>query len=82
MTWSWRNGFRGNLAEREIPVSVDRKKPRIQVFTGLTYVQRGGSGIVAYSISEPSTRDGVGAVASETIMLATKEPPHTIAKST
>jgi murein DD-endopeptidase MepM/ murein hydrolase activator NlpD len=57
--WSWRNRFQGNVSEREIPVSVDRKKPRVQVFTGLTYIQRGGAGIVAYSVSEPSTRDGV-----------------------
>lgn len=57
--WSWRDGFRGNLAEAEIPVSVDRKKPKIQIFSGLTYIQRGGSGIVAYAVSEPSTRDGV-----------------------
>jgi len=57
--WSWRDGFRGNLSEVVIPVAIDRQKPRIQVFTGLTYIQRGGSGIVAYSVSEPSTRDGV-----------------------
>jgi len=57
--WSWRDGFRGNLTEAEIPVSIDRKKPRVQVFSGLTYIQRGGSGIVSYAVSEPSTRDGV-----------------------
>jgi murein DD-endopeptidase MepM/ murein hydrolase activator NlpD len=57
--WSWRDGFRGNVTELEIPVSIDRAKPRVQVFSGLTYVQRGGSGIVAYSVSEPTIRDGV-----------------------
>jgi len=57
--WSWRDGFSGNRAEQTVEIAVDRKKPRIQVFTGLTYVQRGGSGIVAYATSEPTTRDGV-----------------------
>jgi len=57
--WSWRNSFRGNQGELLIPIEVDRKKPRIQVLTGLTYVTRGGAGAVSYTISEASVRDGV-----------------------
>jgi murein DD-endopeptidase MepM/ murein hydrolase activator NlpD len=57
--WSWRGSFRGNVGELAIPVTLDLRKPRIQVATGLTYVHRGGSGAVAYSVSEPTARDGV-----------------------
>jgi murein DD-endopeptidase MepM/ murein hydrolase activator NlpD len=57
--WSWRGGFGGNTGEVSIPLTIDRKKPQIRIDTGLTYVQRGGSGAVAYSVSEPTARDGV-----------------------
>ena len=57
--WSWRDGFRGNETQVEVPLQVDRKPPRVAVATGLTYVKRGGSGSVVYGISEPSVRDGV-----------------------
>jgi murein DD-endopeptidase MepM/ murein hydrolase activator NlpD len=57
--WSWRGGFGGNTSEVAIPVSIDRQKPRIRVTTGLTYVDRGGAGAVAYVVSEPTARDGV-----------------------
>ncbi len=57
--WSWRNRFRGNETQRQIPLTIDFEKPRIQVASGLTYVSRGGSGSVSYSINEETTRDGV-----------------------
>jgi murein DD-endopeptidase MepM/ murein hydrolase activator NlpD len=57
--WSWTDGFSGNTTELEIPLSLDRKPPRISVASGLTYVKRGGSGAVVYSVSEDSVRDGV-----------------------
>ena len=57
--WSWRNGFRGNETRHQIPLSIDLEKPRIRVASGLTYVSRGGSGSVSYSINEETTRDGV-----------------------
>jgi len=57
--WSWRGGFGGNLTKLEVPVTIDLTPPRVSVASGLTYVERGGSGAVAYSISEPSARDGV-----------------------
>jgi murein DD-endopeptidase MepM/ murein hydrolase activator NlpD len=57
--WSWRGFFGGNTSELAIPLVIDRKKPKIQMATGLTYIQRGGSGAVAYKISEPTVRDGV-----------------------
>ncbi len=57
--WSWRGGFAGNETRLDLPVTVDRTSPRIAVATGLTYVRRGGAGVVVYSIAEPATRDGV-----------------------
>jgi len=57
--WSWRNGFRGNETQLQIPLEIDLQKPRVQVASGLTYVSRGGSGSVSYSINEETTRDGV-----------------------
>lgn len=57
--WSWRNSFRGNETVHQIPLTIDLEKPRIQVTSGLTYVSRGGSGSVSYSVNEETTRDGV-----------------------
>lgn len=57
--WSWRGVFRGNEMIRELPVSVDLQPPHIEISTGLTYAKQGGSGAVAYSVSEPPARDGV-----------------------
>jgi murein DD-endopeptidase MepM/ murein hydrolase activator NlpD len=57
--WSWRSSFSGNETVAELPVTVDLEPPRVEVETGLSYVSQGGSGAVAYRISEPSARDGV-----------------------
>jgi len=57
--WSWRNGLRGNQTQLDVSVTVDRKPPRIAAATGLTYVRRGGAGVVVYSLSEHTRRDGV-----------------------
>jgi murein DD-endopeptidase MepM/ murein hydrolase activator NlpD len=57
--WSWRQWLSGNVAERELPLVVDVDPPRLSVATGLSYGQRGGSGAVAYRLSEPTTADGV-----------------------
>jgi murein DD-endopeptidase MepM/ murein hydrolase activator NlpD len=57
--WSWRNSFRGNETQHQVPLTIDLQKPRIQVASGLTYVSRGGSGAVSYSVNEETMRDGV-----------------------
>lgn len=57
--WSWRGGFGGNQTRLEVPVTIDLTPPRVAVASGLTYVERGRSGAVAYSVSEPTARDGV-----------------------
>ena len=57
--WSWRGGFGGNQTRLEVPVTIDLTPPRVSIASGLTYVERGGSGAVSYSVSEPTARDGV-----------------------
>jgi len=57
--WSWRSWLRGNRAAVAIPLRVDLSPPRLGVETGLSYVARGGTGAVAYSVSDDVTRDGV-----------------------
>lgn len=57
--WSWASWLRGNAALREVPLRVDLSPPRVGVETGLSYVARGGTGAVAYSVSDDATRDGV-----------------------
>jgi len=60
--WSWRGGLAGNEARRDLPLRVDLDPPRIEVTTGIsgiTYVRQGGSGSVAYRVSEATARDGV-----------------------
>lgn len=57
--WSWRGGFGGNEALSLVPLVVDVDPPRIAVHSGLTYVRQGGSGSVAYWLSEETARDGV-----------------------
>jgi hypothetical protein len=51
--------WRGNVAELEIPLAIDTSPPRIALATGLTYVRRGGSEAVVYSVSEDTRRHGV-----------------------
>jgi murein DD-endopeptidase MepM/ murein hydrolase activator NlpD len=51
--------LRGNETVLELPVSVDRKPPRIVVDSGLTYITQGGSGAVVYRLSETPERSGV-----------------------
>lgn len=57
--WSWRGFFSGNAAQREVPLAIDLEPPRLQVASGLSYAQRGGSGAVAYQVSERTAQDGV-----------------------
>ncbi|HKA13566.1 MAG TPA: M23 family metallopeptidase [Myxococcota bacterium] len=60
--WSWRGAFAGNETRRDLPLRVDLEPPRIEVtsgISGITYVRQGGSGSVAYRVSEPTARDGV-----------------------
>lgn len=57
--WSWAGWLGGNRSVASIPLRVDLAPPRVAVETGLSYAARGGTGAVAYSLSEPVVRDGV-----------------------
>jgi murein DD-endopeptidase MepM/ murein hydrolase activator NlpD len=63
--WSWRGAFAGNETRRDLPLRVDVDPPRVEVYSGLTYVRQGGSGAVTYRVSEPTARDGVRVGAAE-----------------
>lgn len=52
--YSWR----GNVARAEVPAVIDTRPPRLEAWTGLTYVRRGGSEMAVYRVSEDSVRDG------------------------
>jgi len=49
----------GNATLLEVPLSVDREAPGIEIASGLTYIRGGGSGAVHYALSEVAERDGV-----------------------
>lgn len=57
--WSWSGLLAGNTTTVEIPVSIDREAPKLSVSSGLTYVQRAGSGAVRYRVLEATADDGV-----------------------
>ncbi len=57
--WSWRGVFTGNETVVDLPVTVQLRPPRVSIENGITYLERGGSGLVAYSIDQPVIRDGV-----------------------
>lgn len=53
--YSWR----GNTQRVSVPITIDTKAPRIGVRTGLTYVRRGGSEAVVYTLNEEAVKHGV-----------------------
>lgn len=57
--WSWSGVFAGNETVLELPCPIDLRPPRVSIENGQTYLQRGGSGLVVYSLNEDVTRDGV-----------------------
>ena len=57
--WSWTGFLSGNVATLEIPVTIDLRPPRVSARSGLTYVKRGGAGLVRYQLDEATALDGV-----------------------
>ncbi len=57
--WSWRGGFGGNLTELAHPLTIDTVPPKLRVDSGLTWVRRGGAGVILYQVDEATTRDGL-----------------------
>lgn len=57
--WSWRTLSGGGRTAAEIPLTIDTKPPRVSVENSQTYLQRGGSGVAVYTVSDDATRDGV-----------------------
>jgi len=51
--------LQGNATTQVFPVTIDTRPPRVHIEHAQQYMTPGGSGIVVYSISEPSKRHGV-----------------------
>jgi murein DD-endopeptidase MepM/ murein hydrolase activator NlpD len=49
----------GNKARASAELRYDSKPPSVSVASGTIYVKRGGTGVVAYTLSEPVQRTGV-----------------------
>jgi hypothetical protein len=56
---SWRDWNHGNMAEKEIPVTIDTQPPRIEVLSRQHNVERGGAGLVIYRLFETDVDSGV-----------------------
>ncbi|MCI5160997.1 MAG: M23 family metallopeptidase [Candidatus Electrothrix sp. AX5] len=57
--FSLNEGLQGNVTTHVFPVTIDTKAPRVHIEHAQQYITPGGSGIMVYSISEPSKRHGV-----------------------
>ena len=54
------NGMlKGNATVLRFPVTIDSKAPKVVIEHAQQYITPGGSGIVVYGISEPSSKHGV-----------------------
>ncbi len=57
--YSWKNWLGGNISIMEKNVMIDTKPPSIDVLTRQHNINRGGAGLVIYSLSEPCKKSGV-----------------------
>ncbi len=57
--FSLNGSLQGNATTHIFPVTIDTRPPRVHIEHAQLYMTPGGSGIVVYSISEPSERHGV-----------------------
>jgi hypothetical protein len=57
--FSLNGALQGNITTLVFPVTIDTKPPRVHIEHAQQYISPGGSGIVIYSISEPSKKHGV-----------------------
>ncbi len=51
--------FKGNSTVVRLPVTIDTKPPKVTITHAQQYIKPGSSGIVVYSISEPTQQHGV-----------------------
>ncbi len=57
--YSWRDFFKGNRTYLEKTVTIDTKKPEVEVLSRQHYIYQGGAGLVVYRVFEPDTVHGV-----------------------
>jgi murein DD-endopeptidase MepM/ murein hydrolase activator NlpD len=51
--------LRGNVSRADVALDVDTRPPRVSLFTGLTYVRRGGAEAAIYQVHEAVKGDGI-----------------------
>ncbi len=56
---SWRNWLKGNERSQTVDYALDSRPPRISLESFQHNVRQGGSGVVAFRVSEPVSRAGV-----------------------
>ncbi|MDY6822394.1 MAG: M23 family metallopeptidase [Thermodesulfobacteriota bacterium] len=56
---SWRGWMHGNRTYIEKDVTIDTRRPDVQVLSRHHYINQGGGGLVIYRVSETETRNGV-----------------------
>ncbi len=56
---SLRNGFKGNQSTFQVVIPIDVTPPQISVISSVHNIRQGGSGVVSYKVSEPSSKTGV-----------------------
>ncbi len=57
--YSWRQWWHGNKAYVEKDVTVDTKRPLIDVMSKTHNMKQGGAGLIIYRVSEPCKKTGV-----------------------
>ena len=59
LDYAWRNWWHGNRSYRETDLVIDTRPPEITVLTRAHYINRGGTGLVIYKLSESCPESGV-----------------------
>lgn len=57
--YSWRGFLKGNRTYIEKEVTIDTRKPEVEVLSRQHYINQGGAGLVIYRVFEPGTVHGV-----------------------
>lgn len=57
--YSWRKWGKGNLFRTEKKVIIDSQPPKVKILTRHHNIERGGSGLVIYKLSEENLKSGV-----------------------
>jgi len=57
--YSWSRWWNGNTTAVDKEITIDTKRPEIDVLSGTQYINQGGTGVEIYRLSEPCEKNGV-----------------------